>query len=206
MNDTKKKAILEAATKIFARQGYQYATITEIAKEAGMASGLLYSYFENKLDLLLSIILIFLEELNQLNISRVAPLRHPLDKLYTFFHNLEDLLLKDDNALARIKILHEALPHIVTIKDKKIQDKRKQIMEANKRLIETVDGIMTEGQEQGVFNDTLNPAVMRQILSGSIERVIYGLFFETYSGEKIGYSREDGHQAIVQVIEKLIKK
>ena len=36
MKDLKKNTILNAATMIFAEKGYQYATIAEIAKEAGV--------------------------------------------------------------------------------------------------------------------------------------------------------------------------
>ncbi len=39
--------------KIFACKGYQYTTIAEIAKEAGVSKGLVHVYFENKLDILL---------------------------------------------------------------------------------------------------------------------------------------------------------
>ncbi|MBW1838398.1 MAG: helix-turn-helix transcriptional regulator, partial [Deltaproteobacteria bacterium] len=49
MKDEKRSMILDAATKIFAEKGYQYATISEVAKEAGISTGLLYSYFKNKL-------------------------------------------------------------------------------------------------------------------------------------------------------------
>ena len=59
MKDLKKNTILNAATKIFAEKGYQYATIAEVAKEAGVSTGLVYSYFKNKLDLLLSVVLLF---------------------------------------------------------------------------------------------------------------------------------------------------
>ena len=67
MEDSKKKRILDAATKVIAENGYQYATISAIAKEAGMSTGLIYSYFENKLDLLFSIVMLFLQNINRLN-------------------------------------------------------------------------------------------------------------------------------------------
>jgi len=53
MKEEKRQAIIDAAIKAFAERGYQYATIDEIAKEAGVAKGLVHVYFENKLDLLL---------------------------------------------------------------------------------------------------------------------------------------------------------
>ena len=51
----KEKDILDAAVKVFAQKGYHTAKITDIAKEAGVAAGSVYLYYENKEDLLLKI-------------------------------------------------------------------------------------------------------------------------------------------------------
>jgi AcrR family transcriptional regulator len=48
--------ILAAARKIFAAKGYDRATLDEIAREAEFAKGTLYGYFDNKLDLFISLI------------------------------------------------------------------------------------------------------------------------------------------------------
>lgn len=52
LRESKRKQILEGALKVFASYGYDGATITMIAKEAGIAKGLLYSYYESKEKLL----------------------------------------------------------------------------------------------------------------------------------------------------------
>jgi TetR/AcrR family fatty acid metabolism transcriptional regulator len=44
--------ILEAAVKVFARQGFHQSTVAQIAKEAGVADGTIYLYFKNKDDIL----------------------------------------------------------------------------------------------------------------------------------------------------------
>jgi len=43
---------MQAALKVFASQGFNGATINMIAKEAGIAKGLMYSYYESKEKLL----------------------------------------------------------------------------------------------------------------------------------------------------------
>lgn len=45
--------ILEAALKVFSRKGFNGATTSEIAREAGVAEGTIFRYFETKKDLLL---------------------------------------------------------------------------------------------------------------------------------------------------------
>jgi TetR/AcrR family fatty acid metabolism transcriptional regulator len=40
--------IINAATKVFAKKGFYQAKVSEIAKEAKVADGTIYLYFENK--------------------------------------------------------------------------------------------------------------------------------------------------------------
>lgn len=205
MEDRKKTNILDAATKVFAKKGYQYATIADIAREAGISTGLTYSYFENKLDVLLSIILRFLQELHRLNQERLGGIDSPIEKLYAILHNFENLLMRDKQALSLVRVLNEALPHIVMIKEKSLQEKRKAILHKNRELIDIMDGIIAEGQQRGLFDRTLKPSVIRQILSGAIERVVYGLFYAAYSGDDIGYNENDAHAAVIRLIKKFIE-
>jgi TetR/AcrR family fatty acid metabolism transcriptional regulator len=51
----KRKRILEAAVKVFARKGYFAARVSEIAKKASVADGTIYLYFRNKEDILVSL-------------------------------------------------------------------------------------------------------------------------------------------------------
>jgi AcrR family transcriptional regulator len=48
---SKRKAIIEAAREIFAKQGYEDTSIADIAAAAGVAVGTVYLYFHNKRDI-----------------------------------------------------------------------------------------------------------------------------------------------------------
>src|SRR5262245_38633241 len=50
--EEKRKRILQAAVKVFARKGYFAARVSEIAKKAGVADGTIYLYFKSKEDIL----------------------------------------------------------------------------------------------------------------------------------------------------------
>jgi AcrR family transcriptional regulator len=52
----KKKALISAATSLFARRGYEAATTREIAARAGCAEGLIHRYFGSKSGLLFDIV------------------------------------------------------------------------------------------------------------------------------------------------------
>jgi TetR/AcrR family transcriptional regulator, fatty acid metabolism regulator protein len=51
-DDDKKRRILQAAVKVFARKGYFAARVSEIARRAGVADGTIYLYFRSKEDIL----------------------------------------------------------------------------------------------------------------------------------------------------------
>jgi TetR/AcrR family fatty acid metabolism transcriptional regulator len=51
----KRRAILHAAVKVFAEKGYHGCRIADVAKQAGVAYGLVYHYFQNKDELLESV-------------------------------------------------------------------------------------------------------------------------------------------------------
>jgi AcrR family transcriptional regulator len=51
-SEEKRRTILDAAVRVFARKGYHSARVGDIAEEAGVAHGLLYHYFASKEQLL----------------------------------------------------------------------------------------------------------------------------------------------------------
>lgn len=53
--EQRRAQILEAAAKVFAEKGFQQATISEIAAEAGVSEGTIYNYFRSKEELLINI-------------------------------------------------------------------------------------------------------------------------------------------------------
>ncbi len=62
----KKEAILEAALNLFASKGYYTTSMSDVAKEAGVAKGSLYNYFFSKENLLEAILLSILDVSNDL--------------------------------------------------------------------------------------------------------------------------------------------
>jgi AcrR family transcriptional regulator len=51
-----REGLLDAAARVFARRGYEGATISEIAAEAGLSSGSIYSHYKNKAGLFLGVL------------------------------------------------------------------------------------------------------------------------------------------------------
>lgn len=51
----KRQQILDAAIRVFARNGYYQSRVADIAREAGIASGTIYLYFKTKNDILVTL-------------------------------------------------------------------------------------------------------------------------------------------------------
>ena len=52
----RRRTILRAAIDVFARKGYHGCRIADVAREAGVAYGLVYHYFKNKDELLETVV------------------------------------------------------------------------------------------------------------------------------------------------------
>ncbi|MGH7335658.1 MAG: TetR/AcrR family transcriptional regulator [Candidatus Rokuibacteriota bacterium] len=54
-NPEKPRAIVDAAIRVFARSGYYNSRVSDIAREAGIASGTIYLYFKTKDEILVTL-------------------------------------------------------------------------------------------------------------------------------------------------------
>ena len=73
--------ILRAAVKLFSDKGYYTTTISQIAREAGVSTGLIYQYFGDKDDILLLSLKLVLETYEKEIPPRLEGIKHPLDRL-----------------------------------------------------------------------------------------------------------------------------
>ncbi len=73
--------ILQAARKVFSRQGYRSTTVDEIAEEAGIAKGTLYLYFKAKEEIYLTALTQDCRRLSEETARRVAQAPNLLAKL-----------------------------------------------------------------------------------------------------------------------------
>jgi len=75
--------IVAAATQLFAREGFYRTTIKDIAKLAGISSGLVYQYFREKEDILLLVLLEVLDSYSREIPQALEGVTKPLDRLLT---------------------------------------------------------------------------------------------------------------------------
>ena len=201
VKDDKSTKILNAAIKIFANKGYQYATIAEIAKEAGISKGLIHFYFESKLDLILSVILSFLEHVNMINAKKLIDANSPVDSLKAVFETFQELLLKDEENLYWGKILNVGLPEVDKIKSYVLRNKKIAIDNQNRELFNTIDRLIIEGQKFSLLNENLKPEIIRQILGGSSQFLTTGMYLQLSGKGGLGYNKDDVKKAMNMLID-----
>ena len=85
-NTTQRRGqIIKAFVKVVAKQGYDGATISEIAQKAGLAQGLVHYHFKNKLEILLAALeLITAEHQARLDVRLAACAEDPSAEVAAF--------------------------------------------------------------------------------------------------------------------------
>ena len=97
----KPQQIIDAAIRVFARNGYYNSRVSDIAREAGIASGTIYLYFETKDEILVTL---FRERMAEWVASvrrEVAAERDPLAKIRKIVA-LHFKVLEDNPELAEV--------------------------------------------------------------------------------------------------------
>ncbi|ADU31408.1 TetR/AcrR family transcriptional regulator [Evansella cellulosilytica] len=158
----KYEAIIDAAVKVIAANGYHHSQVSKIAKEASVADGTIYLYFKNKEDILISL---FEEKMGQF----VQKSKEKLDKEVSIEKKLFMLIemhlmqLEEDHNLA-----------IVTQLELRQSNKqlRNKINEVLRDYLGLIDSILVDGVKEGVFPASLNARFARQVIFGAIDEVV----------------------------------
>ncbi len=159
--EEKKRKIIDAAIKIFARNGYFNSRVSEIAKEAGVADGTIYIYFKSKEELLSAIfdeaLNVFVEESKKM----LEEITDPIEKLKKIVClHLKHLGSNRDLAMVfQIEFRHNIV-FMERLSKTRLAD-----------YFKIIEGVILEGQKQGLFKE-LNPRFCAKVLFGIIDEMV----------------------------------
>ncbi|MFZ1880768.1 MAG: TetR/AcrR family transcriptional regulator [Gaiellaceae bacterium] len=160
--DAKRRLILDAAVRVFARQGYEATRVGDIAAEAGVAYGLVYHYFGSK-DAVLEAV--FHEQWGRL-LAAVALAEETGETAPEQLALVVKIVLRtwrDDPNLVRLLVREiTRSPHIT--------DELDEISEAFRSLQRMIE----RGQAEGTFRAELDPQIAAWMLYGGLEEVLTG--------------------------------
>jgi len=109
----RRRHILEAAARAFARKGFAQTTMKEIAAEAGIAPGTIYLYFKNKEDLLISLPSLIAEETladAMAEVGSLQDLMSPADLEATLCHLIRNGIRRMIQHIEVFRVLLSSVP------------------------------------------------------------------------------------------------
>lgn len=154
--------ILEAAVRSFARTGYHRTRVADIAREAGVADGTVYIYFESKEDILVSLFQSLMNSFVKGLLSALAQCPDADEKLKTVIrYHLTTLSARPDQA----KVTQIELRQI----DQSINQ---GISKPLKSYFQLIEEVIEEGKKQGLYRRGLDTKTARKVVFGAVDEVV----------------------------------
>ena len=157
----KREAILRAATRVFAHNGYFNSKVADIAREAGVADGTVYLYFKSKEEILHSIFDRSVDEALDAARKQIALISDPREKL----RQLALLHLERLGADRDLAVVFQV----------ELRGSTKFMEEFSAagfaQYLALIRVTFEEGQRAGVFRADLNAKVVAKILFGALDEM-----------------------------------
>ncbi len=153
-------AIINAAQKVFAEKDFGQATISEIAKLAGISDATVYEYFQNKEDILLSLAARRFDTYLQ-DVSNAFEIKDPVRKLRRLIKYHFGVFLSEREFL-KIFLLQ------LQLNDCFYGSKAFEVFRTYYSLIE---GVIQEGKEAGCISSAVNGRIFRNMFLGAFSHL-----------------------------------
>ena len=161
--EERRRQILDAAVRAFAKKGYHACRVSDIAEEAGVAYGLVYHYFESKDAVLESIFRemwgMMVAAINAIEEIEESP-REQLRK-----------------SCAIVLRTWRDYPDVVRVLVREVARSGEQLqreVEEIAHAFEALRRIVERGQEQNVFRRDISPRLASWVIYGALEEILTG--------------------------------
>ncbi|MGH2373508.1 MAG: TetR/AcrR family transcriptional regulator [bacterium] len=160
LSEERRRQILEAAVRVFARKGYATATIEDVARAARVAEGTIYNYFRSKEDLLIHIPGHFVAPVVDQLAAHLPEVSTDVDAERVLTAMGQAMVVRITENLRFIKVFFSALPYLSS-----------KAREEYMHLIPLAAAAMLEahvrkGMARGLYRRDLEPAIVARALPG----------------------------------------
>ena len=158
--EDKRRQLLDAAVRVFARKGFHASRVGDIAEEAGVAHGLLYHYFDSKDQVLEAV---FHENWSVL-LARIASVEETGEPAADQIRHITAIVLRT--------WLH--LPDVVRVVVREFgrsPELSERISELT-RPREAIQRVIERGIERGEFRRDIDPRFAATVVYGSIDELL----------------------------------
>jgi TetR/AcrR family transcriptional regulator, fatty acid metabolism regulator protein len=178
----KRRLILDAAIRVFARRGFHHCRVSDVADEAGVAYGLVYHYFDSKEEILNTL---FLERW-QVMLDAIAEIdRRQLsarEKLYMVASFIIDSYRHDPDLMKVIIVEVTRSAHSF---GRLHLDKIREAYESIASIVETA-------RAEGSFKSDIPSAFAAMCFYGAIEQLLSGWIFDLLPETEEEFERAKG--------------
>jgi TetR/AcrR family transcriptional regulator, fatty acid metabolism regulator protein len=184
----KRRAILDAAIVVFARQGFHSARVSDVAAEAGVAYGLVYHYFDSKEQMLNELFSerwqLLLEASQEIQRGDGSP-REKLGGVAGFI-------------IESYRHEPELMKVIIVEVTRAANSFGRTHLPEIRRAYDLVAGIVADAQRTGEFRDDVDPNFSAMVFYGAIEQLLTGWIFDLIPRTDEDYER--AKQLVVETI------
>jgi TetR/AcrR family transcriptional regulator, fatty acid metabolism regulator protein len=162
----RQRQILEAAVRVFARNGYHTSRVADVAAEAGVAHGLVYHYFPSKAALLEAVF----QETWQGLLEELRRLEGSGDTAREQLRKVAAIVLRTwrrDPDLIRVLVREVA-------RSPQLQDQAEAVGD----VLGVIERIVARGQDAGELRSDLDPRLSAWIVWGALEELLTGWVLE----------------------------
>ncbi len=184
----KRRVILDAAVRVFARQGFHTCRVADIADEAGVAYGLVYHYFASKEAILDTLFLERWDVMVAAIAEADASSRPPREKLHAIASFIVDSYRHDPDLM---KVIIVEVTRAANTFGRTHLDK---IMQA----FDGIAAIVEHGQRDGIFRSEVDARFAAQAFYGLIEQVLTQWIFGNVPADAAGF--EHAKSELVDII------
>ena len=157
----KRDAILRAATRVFAQNGYFQSQVADVARVAGVASGTVYLYFKSKDDLLVSIFERSMRDVIEDGKRALDGVDDPAERLRRIAHLHLGRLGKDRHLAVVFQVeLRQSVKFMERFSETFLQD-----------YFTLIRGTIADGQHSGAFRKDVNATTATKIFFGALDEM-----------------------------------
>jgi len=147
---------------VFARHGFHQSTISQIAREAGVADGTIYLYFKNKDDIMVNFFEYKTRDAFESFRKVVQGAGSAVDKLRALIGRHLDVFQRDPD----LAVVYQAETHL---RNRMCED---QIKEMSKVYRDIVVEILESGQAEGTMRKDLYIGLVVRFIIGAVDETI----------------------------------
>jgi TetR/AcrR family transcriptional regulator, fatty acid metabolism regulator protein len=164
----KRRLILDAAVRVFARQGFHTSRVSDIADEAGVAYGLVYHYFPSKEAILDTLFLERWDVMLQAIVEADAAHGAAREKLYAIAGFIVESYRHDP----------ELMKVIIVEVTRAANTFGRTHLEKIREAYRLIAGIVAHAQREGTFRSEITPEFAALAFYGLVEQVLTGWIFD----------------------------